>query len=497
MAKTTGSVATLSWSAKLDSNEFKKGVRKVKKEMKEAQKAVGQSLKMMAKGFAVVTGAVTGATVALGAMVKQSADVVNSQKILADSIGATQQEIAGLELASDSMGVSYDQLIDKMREIGGINEFSKLADDVASASSATESMRIAQEALGNEGLKLLPILQQGSAGLKAYSQEALKLGLALPEGKVNALTSAWGAFEKAMQMIRGLTRQLSAELVESFGRTFTLIQTIVETFRGNFIDLFRNINSVYVNFINSVATGIQDFAIPAWIAFQNIIGQVGKSIATLFNLFLSSPVEGTIDNWTIAIFDFGSTMRESLAFGLARVFQEVFKAIGEGLVNLLSFFNDIFQKLNKLFVKIGLKSEIQGIIDAIDSNLQLETLKKGVEDVGKEIKEVVDILEDDLELTLSDRIAQTDKLQKAFGFNLDKFENIRLNALNGGETGKDSDPVEVEVNPSSQNNVIATAGSVEEFNIMRSQRKEELNILKKIADNTSKTAKNQPQPAGF
>ena len=134
----TGSVGTLSWSAKLDSNEFKKGVRKVKKEMKEAQKAVGQSLKMMAKGFAVVTGAVTGATVALGAMVKQSADVVNSQKILADSIGATQQEIAGLELASDSMGVSYDQLNDKMREIGGLDEFEKLAERVASAESATE-----------------------------------------------------------------------------------------------------------------------------------------------------------------------------------------------------------------------------------------------------------------------------------------------------------------------------------------------------------------------
>ena len=40
----SGSVGTLSWSAKLDSNEFKKGVRKVKKQMKEAQKSVSPNL---------------------------------------------------------------------------------------------------------------------------------------------------------------------------------------------------------------------------------------------------------------------------------------------------------------------------------------------------------------------------------------------------------------------------------------------------------------------
>ena len=85
----TGSVGTLSWSAKLDSNEFKKGVRKVKKEMKEAQKAVGQSLKMMAQSFTVATGAVAGLTGALALLTKETADTVNAQNILAESIGST------------------------------------------------------------------------------------------------------------------------------------------------------------------------------------------------------------------------------------------------------------------------------------------------------------------------------------------------------------------------------------------------------------------------
>ena len=56
----SGSVGTLSWSAKLDSNEFKKGVKKVKRQMKDAQKNVTESLKVITSGFAIATGAVVG-----------------------------------------------------------------------------------------------------------------------------------------------------------------------------------------------------------------------------------------------------------------------------------------------------------------------------------------------------------------------------------------------------------------------------------------------------
>ena len=495
----TGSMGTLSWSAKLDSNEFKKGVRKVKKEMKEAQKAVGESLKVMAKGFAVVTGAVTGATVALGAMVKQSADVVNSQKILADSIGATQQEIAGLELASDSMGVSYDQLIDKMREIGGIEEFEKLADDVASASSATESMKIAQEALGNEGLKLLPILQQGSAGLRAYSQEALKLGLALPEDKVNALTSAWGAFEKAMQMVRGLTRQLSAELGESFGRTFTLIQAIVETFRDNFVTLFGDINKSYSSFINILVKGVNDYGIPAWVGFQNAVADVGEAVAYLFNLFASSPIGTKIDNWTLSLFDFMSAMKEVSRLLFIDLVLGFINIVGDAMVGTLSWLNDLNAKIQDILVDLGIKDRVQVIGEKIVDAVRLEALKKGLDNVKEVVGGIKKVFEEDLENALGERIKQVEDMQNKFKFNVDKAEATRLKAFNGGDEDGKTDPVKVELDSGgvSQNNVLATAGSVEEFNLMKSQRKEELNILKKIAENTSKTAKNQTQDAGF
>ncbi len=61
------------------------------------------------------------------------------------------------------------------------------------------------------------------------------------------------------------------------------------------------------------------------------------------------------------------------------------------------------------------------------------------------------------------------------------------------EDGKDPDPVKVEMESAS----LATSGSIEEFNLIRDQRNQELSALNKIAKNTEKALKNQPQGANF
>ncbi len=112
-----GSMGTLSWSAKLDSNEFKKGVRRVKKEMKEAQKAVGNSLKMMAQGFTVATGAIAGMTVAMGAMVKQSAEGVRELENLSKVADTTFQDFQKMAFGAKKFGVEQDKLSDILKDV--------------------------------------------------------------------------------------------------------------------------------------------------------------------------------------------------------------------------------------------------------------------------------------------------------------------------------------------------------------------------------------------
>ena len=60
------------------------------------------------------------------------------------------------------------------------------------------------------------------------------------------------------------------------------------------------------------------------------------------------------------------------------------------------------------------------------------------------------------------------------------------------ENGKD-DPIEV----TQASNTLATAGSIEEFNLISAQRKEELDIAKKQLKALEKIQKNQPKEAGL
>mgnify|MGYP006897444484 CR=1 FL=1 len=116
----SGSVGTLSWSAKLDSNEFKKGVRKVKKQMKEAQKSVTESLKVISSGFAIATGAVVGMTGALGAMTKQTAESVKEIENLSRVADTTFNEFIKMSEGAKKYGVEQDKLADILKDTYGI-----------------------------------------------------------------------------------------------------------------------------------------------------------------------------------------------------------------------------------------------------------------------------------------------------------------------------------------------------------------------------------------
>lgn len=487
----TGSVGTLSWSAKLDSNEFKKGVRKVKKEMKEAQKAVGQSLKMMAQSFTIATGAVAGLTGALALLTKETADTVNAQNILAESIGSTQSEIAGLELASNALGVSYDQLIDKMREIGGVDAFKRLADQVSSAETATAQMAIAQEALGNEGLKLLPILQQGSVGLAKFEQEARKLGLALPEKEVKALVDAWSDYEALQFRLIGLSRKLGAELAPIFEGVLQDTVSFVDDNSAEIEVLFDNLG----NYFESAMDGIK-FALES-------VGIIDE-ISTWSDIFMKS-AWALENSWKLALKGIAIALEKT-----ASVISFPFRAVGELILDIfqgvfiwiqrgLKALGKEFQTLDEIINELELRAvaiDANNIAGAFDGILGSEAFDSELENSWKRIEERVKSTRKEI-----------DKLGKAqveavggdlMGDYFDMLEET-MNYNKGKKAKEDGsdDPVKVEVEPSQGSNVLATAGSIEEFNLMSAQRKEELNIAKKQLEELKKLNKDKSTSAGF
>lgn len=213
MADTGGrSLGSLFFGMSLDTNEFKKGVKDAKKDLKDLDKDSKVSLKSIASGFAIVGAALSVVGVGLGALTIATIESIAEQKILADSIGATTAEIAGLEIASSKLKVESGQVIDKMREVGGITEFKKLADDVKNAGDPVDQLAKSIELFGNEGAKILPILQQGSDGLKEFEDQAVATGLALSPEDTQKATEAWDAYKDLQFELKGAANQLGIAL---------------------------------------------------------------------------------------------------------------------------------------------------------------------------------------------------------------------------------------------------------------------------------------------
>jgi len=529
----SGSVGTLSWSAKLDSSEFKKGVRKVKKQMKEAQKNVAESVKIMAKGFTLATGAIAGVTTALGAMTAQSAKAVKEIQDLARVADTTFSDFVKMSEGAKKFGIEQDKLSDILKDVkdrvgdfiatgGGpmADFFENIAPKIGITADAfkdlsgkdslqlfynsLEKANLSQaemtfylEAMASDLTMLQPLLENNGALFKQFGDEAERMGLVLSDEKVNKMTDAWGKFESSLQMVRGLTRQLSAELSTSLGSTFAFISSAIETFRDNLITMFGDLNSGYQIFLNNFIEGFNNYAIPAFVAFQNSVIELGKALATLFNFVANSPIGTTIDNWTLSFFDFASTIKESLTIGVFKAFHKFFVFVNDQISNILWGLNKVNSFFQKIAVKIGAKSEFEGMMSEAVDEARLKAFDESLNEIKKDFAEIEDFLQKDLNKALGERIEQVEKMQKGFSMNLSKFEKIGSFDAKNGKDGRDSDPIKVEVDASSVNNILATAGSIEEFNLMSAQQKEEINIAKAQLKQLQKLNKNQPKEAGL
>lgn len=71
----------------------------------------------------------------------------------------------------------------------------RVADAIQNAESQAERLNIAQRALGTEGRKMVPLLQQGSEGLRRFGDEAERAGRILDEDTIKQLEAAKQAMD--------------------------------------------------------------------------------------------------------------------------------------------------------------------------------------------------------------------------------------------------------------------------------------------------------------
>ena len=477
----TGNAGSLFFGMTLDTKEFKKRLKGARKQLKEAGEQMRASLASIATGGAVLATAVAAGSAAMLAFAKNTAEATNEQLLLADSIGATQSEIAALEVAAQKFGVENTMLIDKMREAGGIDAFKKIADEVKGAGNATAQLAKAQELLGNEGLKLLPVLQLGASGLKDMEREAFALGAALSPRQIAETRVAWNEYESTLMSIQGLAKQLGTSLMKPFARASAAVKAFVATFKTDIVGAFKRFSALFDAAIKKGVQLFVKYGIPFIKGFIKFGNALGKTFESVFN-FISDKGKGTFKSFGDffkGFIEFMATFKQVFIAGVSDVVGATLKGSFNALGKFVRLMGDRIIEYTALLEEMGAVKE--GTTDKIAMK-QGEMIAK-IRGMGKDLAKPFEIAAKD---NIDEAAKILEDLWKDSEDSRKKFEEIFKNLkIDFSDLIEDSAKAQEKVAErreklatlSAQRTGLLTRGSQEEASV-RSQSQAQLDVMK-------------------
>tara|TARA_R110002020_G_scaffold279623_1_gene495352 strand:- start:328 stop:1824 length:1497 start_codon:yes stop_codon:yes gene_type:complete len=488
MAKSSGKAGSLFFGMTLETKDFKKRLKKARKDLAKVGKEMREDLGKIAAGGVAVGAGLAAAGAGMLIFAKSTAEATNEQLLLADSIGATQSEVAGLDVAAQKFSVSQDMLIDKMREAGGIDAFKDIADQVKNAGDQSDQLAKAQELLGNEGLKLLPILQQGAAGLKAMEQEAIGLGLALSPQQIAESRAAWEEYEDTLLNIQGLGKQLGTSLMEPFALASAGVKSFINTFRADIISGFKFVSDMMTSVIQSGIKSFIEFGIPILVAIESFAISIGQTFSDIF-AFITTEGNSTFSTFSDFIqgtIDFVATFKQVFIAGVSTAISTVLQGAFNGLAKFSDFVGGLVSEI--AFMLEGLGVEEEGFGHAV--TMAFKDQGKSIRDMGKDLAKPFEIAAEDnineAGKILEKNARKSERLQVKFTKGMSEF------AIKWGETTKKAGETAKEVTSqltgaSEKRAGAVLTGSQEEAKILSGQADKNLKVQQETRDAAKKT----------
>lgn len=199
---------------------------------------------LAATGIGLIAAAAIKAEKALISVTKETAEYAKELKTFSSVTGQSTETLQEFDYAAEMIGVSSDRIRDslkettnKMQEARDGNEETALAymnlgvsitevdgslrsaeavfydtiDALSKVQNQTERDAIAMDLLSESAQELNPLIEIGSAGLKAYAQEAHEMGYILDNEAVASLAAVDDAQNKLLKTQESVTKQISAE----------------------------------------------------------------------------------------------------------------------------------------------------------------------------------------------------------------------------------------------------------------------------------------------
>lgn len=223
-------VGRLAATLSLNSSAFSKG-------LKSAGGGIGSFVSKLGGVKAALAGLAGGLTVAgITSWVKGAADQIETTGKLAQELGLTTEELIGFQHGAQLAGVESEMVSSALRKfVRSLDEvglsgmttgeaLKTIADQIAATDDPSAKAKLAFDAFGKSGQKLITVLSGGSAGLKEMEADARKLGITFSQLDVSQVDAANDAWDRAKKLLQGVAQQIAiqtAPLVGALSNAFT------------------------------------------------------------------------------------------------------------------------------------------------------------------------------------------------------------------------------------------------------------------------------------
>jgi hypothetical protein len=316
--------------------------------------------------FGQIGSAAASAARSLLQMGNSSAQAVDRTSKLAQQLGFTYGEMAGLGMAAQLAGsdletvgaavnrtnvafanaaagsktaiAAFERIGLSIEDLNGLSaeeRFEKIGQAIGDIPNEAERAAAAVALFGNSGAQLLPLFAQGAQGIAAARAEAERFGLALTNAQAGNIEAMNDAFTRAKAAVEGVVQQVVAYLAPAIESVTTAFSDLIGGIGGANIGQFigegilqgaRFFAQVADQFYAQTGPLFQFFASVGqqWSAMWDVAARVGSLLAGVGNLIKAGILA--------AILPFSGAVQ-----GLARVAQQIGKFLGFDTKSLDTF----------------------------------------------------------------------------------------------------------------------------------------------------------------
>jgi hypothetical protein len=462
----------------MKTGSFETDTKRAEKALANFQKTSINVAKTVVTGFGV-------AAAAIATSVKLSINAFDELSKASQKIGVSVEALSGLKFAADLSGVGFENLqvslaklsvnIDKFNTgtKSAVDTFNRLGIDPSQFATTEETLSaladrfaelpdgatktaLAIEVFGKSGRELIPLLNQGSAGIKSLTDEAAKLGLVIDTNTARAAEKFNDDLKRLTSVATGFRNQVAVELLP----VLTDLADAFVTVSKETINLKREGNEL----IGS------DFAVGFAVLADSVIF-LGKAIGVLYSVYKATILDIEVlfarinvlnpfvlfDSTRSGLKEFEKAVkdRDDAARASVKRQQELFKdneRFENAVVNNINFRTEYIQKYTEIALQVqrayinesveiqrqaqlelaknlGFNVSTTGSFELPEANPAAEAAGKAREAAAKKIESYIDSLKREA-ATLGFNAEQI-KRYEAAQLNLNATQRIAVDALIG------------------------------------------------------------------